>query len=298
MAAGAWRDLTVRKKMPAAEFLARRWRPMAAVAAVLVAVGCASVETTESGVVGVERRQSMSTLISEDDINKGAQEAYAKMLAEARAKGVLNRDAAQTARVRAIAQRIIPQTATFRPDAAGWAWEVNVINVQEVNAWCMPGGKIAVYSGILERLQLTDAEAAAVIGHEIAHALREHGRERASRAVTQGVVLGVLGAAAGVPQGGVDLAQLALEVTLNLPNSREQEVEADRIGVELAARAGYDPRAAVTLWQKMDKVAQGSPPAWLSTHPSSEARQRDLAVYAEKVMPLYQASKGGPSAGK
>ena len=279
------------KQLPASALLARRGRAVAAVAAVLVAVGCASVETTESGVVGVDRRQSMSTFIGEADIDKGAAEAYAQVLADARAKGALNRDPAQSARVRAIVQRIIPQTATFRPDAPKWAWEVNVINVQEINAWCMPGGKIAVYSGILERLQLTDAEAAAVLGHEIAHALREHGRERASRAVTQGIALSVLGAAAGVPQGGIDLAQLALEVTLNLPNSREQETEADRIGVELAARAGYDPRAAVTLWQKMGESAQGGPPAWLSTHPPSEARQRDLAIYAEKVMPLYQARR-------
>jgi predicted Zn-dependent protease len=278
------------KELPAAALLARG-RVAIAAATLIVAAGCASVETTESGVVGVDRHQSMSTLISEADIEKGAAEAYAQVLAEARAKGTLNRDPAQTARVRAIVQRIIPQTATFRPDAPKWAWEVNVINVQEVNAWCMPGGKIAVYSGILERLQLSDAEAAAVLGHEIAHALREHGRERASRAVTQGVVLSVLGTAAGVGQSGVDLAQLALEVTLNLPNSREQETEADRIGVELAARAGYDPRAAVTLWQKMAQSAQGGPPAWLSTHPASEARQRDLALYAEKVMPLYQARR-------
>ena len=125
---------------------------LAAMTAVFVAVGCASVETTESGVVGVDRRQSMSTLIGEADINDGAGEAYAKVLAEARAKGVLNRDAAQTARVRTIAQRLIPQTAVFRPDAQKWAWEVNVINVQEINAWCMPGGKIAVYSGILEQV--------------------------------------------------------------------------------------------------------------------------------------------------
>jgi predicted Zn-dependent protease len=277
------------KELPATAILARG--RVAIAAALIVAAGCASVETTESGVVGVDRHQSMSALISEADIEQGAAEAYAQVLAEARAKGALNRDPAQTARVRAIVQRIIPQTATFRPDAPKWAWEVNVINVQEVNAWCMPGGKIAVYSGILERLQLSDAEAAAVLGHEIAHALREHGRERASRAVTQGVVLSVLGTAAGVGQSGVDLAQLALEVTLNLPNSREQETEADRIGVELAARAGYDPRAAVTLWQKMAQSAQGAPPAWLSTHPASEARQRDLALYAEKVMPLYQARR-------
>ncbi len=278
----------IRQKLPGATLIARR---LIALAAVALAAACASVETTESGVVGVERRQSMSPLVSAEDINEGAREAYAQVLAQARAKGVLNTDAAQTARVRSISQRLIAQTPVFRPDAQKWAWEVNVIDVKDINAWCMPGGKIAVYSGMIERLQLSDAELAAVIGHEIAHALREHGRERASRAVTQGLVLGVLGAAAGVGQGGVDLAQLALEVTLNLPNSRGHEVEADRIGVELAARAGYDPRAAVTLWQKMDKAAGAGPPAFLSTHPASETRQADLAVYAEKVMPLYQARR-------
>jgi Zn-dependent protease with chaperone function len=270
--------------------LARR-APLAAIGAVALAIGCANVETTESGVVGVDRQQSMSALISEADFNKGAAEAYAQVLADAGNKGVLNRDPAQVARVRTIAQRIIPQTTVFRSDALQWAWEVNVLDAKEVNAWCMPGGKIAVYSGIVERLRLTDAELAAVMGHEIAHALREHGRERASRVVTQGLALSVLGAVTGAGQGTIDLAQLALEVTLNLPNSREHEVEADRIGVELAARAGYDPRAAVTLWQKMDKLAAGGPPAWLSTHPSSESRQQDLAIYAEKVMPLYQSRR-------
>jgi predicted Zn-dependent protease len=277
-----------RQQLPAVALVARR---LLAAAAVALAAACASVETTEPGVVGVDRRQSMSPLVSEEDLEQGAAQAYAQMLAQARAKGALNNDAAQTARVRTISQRLIAQTPVFRPDAQKWAWEVNVINVQEINAWCMPGGKIAVYSGIIERLKLSDAELAAVIGHEIAHALREHGRERASRAVTQGLVLGVLGAAAGVGQGGMDLAQLAMEVTLNLPNSRGQETEADRIGVELAARAGYDPRAAVALWQKMDQAAGGGPPAFLSTHPASEARQRDLAVYAEKVLPLYQAKR-------
>jgi len=252
---------------------------------------CATVETTESGTVGVDRRQSMSPLVSEEEINRGATEAYAQVLADARAKNALNRDAAQVARVRTVAQRLIPQTATFRPDAPNWKWEVNVLSTSELNAWVMPGGKIAVYTGLIERLQLTDAELAAVMGHEIAHALREHGRERASRAVGQGVALGVLGAVAGIGDAGMNVAQLALEVTLNLPNSRTHEVEADRIGVELAARAGYDPHAAVTLWQKMGQVAQGGPPKWLSTHPPREDRLRDLQEYADKVMPLYQARR-------
>jgi predicted Zn-dependent protease len=278
------------KKLPGAALLA--WRRLVAPLAVVLCVSaCASVETTEGGAVGVERRQAMSPLVSEEDINRGAADAYAQVLAEARAKGALNRDPGQAARVRTVAQRLIPQTATFRPDAPGWKWEVNVLTTPELNAWCMPGGKIAVYSGLIERLQLSDAELAAVMGHEIAHALREHGRERASRAVGQGIALGVLGAVAGIGDAGMDLAQLALEVTLNLPNSRTHEVEADRIGVELAARAGYDPHAAITLWQKMGQAAQGGPPKWLSTHPPREDRTRDLQEYADKVMPLYQARR-------
>jgi predicted Zn-dependent protease len=229
--------------------------------------------------------------VSEAEINRGASEAYARVLAEARAKNALDRDPGQLSRVRAVAHRLIPQTASFRADAPRWEWDVHVLTTPELNAWCMPGGKIAVYSGLLERLQLTDAELAAVMGHEIAHALREHGRERASRAVGQGVALGVLGAIAGIGDAGTDLAQIALEVTLNLPNSRTQEVEADRMGVELAARAGYDPHAAVTLWEKMGRAAQASPPKWLSTHPPREDRLRDLQEYADKVMPLYQAQR-------
>ena len=278
------------KNLPGRAFLACR-RLVGPFSVVVCLSACATVETTESGTVGVDRRQSMSPLVSEEEINRGATEAYAQVLADARAKNALNRDAAQVARVRTVAQRLIPQTATFRPDALNWKWEVNVLSTSELNAWVMPGGKIAVYTGLIERLQLTDAELAAVMGHEIAHALREHGRERASRAVGQGVALGVLGAVAGIGDAGMNVAQLALEVTLNLPNSRTHEVEADRIGVELAARAGYDPHAAVTLWQKMGQVAQGGPPKWLSTHPPREDRLRDLQEYADKVMPLYQARR-------
>ncbi|CAN0512527.1 unnamed protein product, partial [Phaeothamnion confervicola] len=166
-------------------------------------------------------------------------------------KGQLDRDPGQAARVRAVAARLIPQTAAFRADAPGWQWEVHVISSNEVNAWCMPGGKIAVYTGILDGLRLTDDELAAVMGHEISHALREHGRERASQAMAQGLLINVVGAAAGLSGTTQDLSKFVLDLTFNLPNSRQDETEADRIGVELAARAGYDPRAAISLWQKM-----------------------------------------------
>jgi predicted Zn-dependent protease len=253
--------------------------------------GCQSVQTTQSGVVGVERKQSMSFLVSEADMERSSVQAYAQVLSDARKKNQLNQDAAQVARVRAIANRLIPSTAAFRADAPGWKWEVNVITTNEVNAWCMPGGKIAVYTGLITSLKITDDELAAVMGHEIGHALREHGRERASEQMVQNLGAQAVGIALGIGDLGAQLTQTVLNVTMSLPHSRTQETEADRIGVELAARSGYDPRAAVTLWQKMGKLGGGKPPEWLSTHPSDQTRTRDVQGYAERVMPLYEGAR-------
>jgi predicted Zn-dependent protease len=261
-------------------------------AAILMGVAlaaCQTVQTTKPGTVGVDRKQTM--FLSEAEVNKSAQLAYQQEMKKAQAKGVLNTNAAHVQRVRTIAQRLIPATATFRPDAPKWAWEVNVITSGDVNAWCMPGGKIAVYTGLIEKLKITDDELAAVMGHEIAHALREHGREQASQAAVQQGLLGIGGALLGIGQGGMQLASIVADVTFNLPHSRTDEIEADRIGVELAARAGYDPRAAVTLWQKMGQAGGGGGPQFLSTHPAPENRQKDLANYAAHVMGLYEANR-------
>jgi predicted Zn-dependent protease len=163
----------------------------------------------------------------------------------------------------------------------------------------MPGGKMAVYSGLIEKLQATDDELAAVMGHEISHALREHSREAISRQMATQTAVGIAGALFGIGDLGQGLGNMVADVTLNLPNSRTNEQEADRIGVELAARAGYNPEAAISLWQKMAKLnSAGAPPKWLSTHPSNEDRIKDIQVYAQKVMPLYTAAKASPSAGK
>jgi predicted Zn-dependent protease len=272
---------------------------VAAAAAVVVTAGCQTVDTTKSSAVGVDRRQHM--LVSSEEINAAAEKAYAEVLAQAQKQGALDKDPAAVQRVKAIASRLIPVTGALRPDAPGWKWEVHVLSSKEVNAWCMPGGKIAVYTGLLEQLKLTDDELANVMGHEIGHALREHGRERASQAAAQQMAVGVIGAVAGLPQAATDLAPMVLDVTFNLPHSRQQETEADRIGVELAARAAYDPHAAVSLWDKMGKMAGSSqPPQFLSTHPSNETRLKDLREYSERVMPLYQQAKakGSSSAGK
>jgi predicted Zn-dependent protease len=260
--------------------------------------GCQSVETTKEGTVGVDRHQHM--LVSEQEVEASAKQAYAQMMAEAQKKNALDRDAAQVARVKNITGRLIPQTATFRPDAPKWQWEAHVISLDEVNAWCMPGGKMAVYTGLIQKLQATDDELAAVMGHEISHALREHSREAVSRQMGTQMAVGIAGALFGIGDLGQGLANMVADVTLNLPNSRTNETEADRIGVELAARAGYNPHAAISLWEKMAKLnSSGQPPKFLSTHPSNEDRIKDLRIYAEKVMPLYQAAaKGGASAGK
>ena len=259
--------------------------------AATVLTACETVQTTQGGIVGVERRQSMSSLVSSSQMDRSAAQAYRQVMAEAGKKNQLNHDSAQVVRVRGIADRLIPSTAAFRADAPKWNWEVNVITSDEVNAWCMPGGKIAVYTGLLTRLNPNDDELAAVMGHEIAHALREHGRERASEQMAQQIGVSVLSTALGLGDLGAQLTQTVLDVTLSLPHSRTHETEADRIGVELAARSGYDPRAAVSLWQKMGKLGGSKPVEWMSTHPSDQTRIRDLQSYSERVIPLYEAAR-------
>jgi len=251
--------------------------------------GCQSVQTTQGGLVGVDREQRM--MVSAEKITQAAGQQYSQLIAEQQTKGLLNKNPAQVARVRTIANTLIRQSAVFRPDAQNWNWEVNVITSPDVNAWCMPGGKIAVYTGLIEKLEVTDDELAAVMGHEIAHALREHARERASEQAAANITISIVSAAAGLGnlgQKGMEYAYMGL---LGLPNSRKHETESDRIGVELAARAGYNPQAAVTLWEKMGKAGGSAPPKFLSTHPSREDRISDLTDYSQRVMPLYQQSK-------
>jgi predicted Zn-dependent protease len=268
-----------------------------AFAAAAALSGCQTVDTTKSGVVGVDRDQRM--MVSAEEVNAGSAKAYAQMMAEAQKKGVLDKDAAQVARVQAITKRLIPHTGVFRDDAPKWPWEVHVISIDEVNAWCMPHGKMAIYTGLIQKLNATDDEIAAVMGHEISHALREHSREQISRQMSQQLGIGLVGALFGIGELGQSIAGSVANVTLTLPKSREAETEADRIGIELAARAGFDPNAAVGLWEKMGKLAGGNqPPKWLSTHPPHGDRINDLRAYAAKVMPLYTAAKGSAAAGK
>jgi predicted Zn-dependent protease len=266
-----------------------------AITALMLLVACETVQTTEAGAVGVTREQRVSSVVSSKEIEQAAAKEYAQLMAEAQKKGLLNRNPQQVQRVRTTAQRLIPHTRVFRQDAPNWPWEVNVLTSKDINAWAMPGGKMAVYTGLIERLNATDDELAAVMGHEIAHALREHARERIARQMGTQTASAIGSIALEIFTGvrlDPELVGTVGQAVFVLPNSRENEQEADIIGVELMARAGYDPRAALSLWQKMGQIAGGGgTPEFLSTHPSGETRLRELQAYVDKVMPLYLAAK-------
>jgi predicted Zn-dependent protease len=266
-------------------------RSVAAASLVLsvgVFVGCHT--TTQAGAVGADRPQLL--LVSSAQLEQMAAQNYAKLRAESTQSRTLNTDAAMLRRVRAIADNLVPQTAVFRRDAPGWNWEVNVIDSKELNAFCMPGGKIMVYSGIVDRLRLSNDEVAVVLGHEIAHALREHSREQVSQAIAAQAAIGVGASLLGLGAGTADLANVAYEALVATKFSRSDEREADRIGLELAARAGYDPRAGVTVWQKMMNLREGGrPPEFLSTHPAESSRIEEMQALLPTVMPLYEAAR-------
>lgn len=255
-------------------------------------VGCAT--TTNKGTVGIDRSQFM--MLSSKQVESLSLASYSQSLKTANDKKTLNTDPVTLARVRGISDRLIKQTPVYRADAANWKWEVNVEKNEQINAYCMPGGKIMVFTGLIDKLNTTDDELAAVIGHEIAHALREHGRERMSLAYAQqgglALLAAVIGskknAATGLALGG---AAMGTQLFFALPNSRTQEKEADRMGLELAARAGYNPNAAISLWTKMAQSGSKKPAELLSSHPSDKTRIDDLSKLIPTVMPLYEQAK-------
>lgn len=250
--------------------------------------GCAS--TTAGGAVGAQRSQLM--LVSSEELEKMAEQSYAKLKAEASSKGELNRDVAMLKRVRAIATQIKPHTAVFRKDAPAWNWEVNVIDSKELNAFCMPGGKIMFYSGLITQLKLSDEEISIVMGHEIAHALREHSREQVSQAIAAQTAIGIGTALLGLGQTSADISGTVYDALIATRFSRTDESEADDIGLELSARSGYDPRAGVTLWQKMIAAKSGgNPPEFLSSHPEDASRIQRIQSLLPVVTPLYEAAK-------
>ena len=264
---------------------------MSSLAASVIAVGATGCSTTtDTGAIGVDRNQLL--VVSDQQVQQLSKQAFQQEIAAARAKGLLDTNPAQLARLQKISQRLIAQTGAYRSDARQWPWEVHVIKSNELNAHVFPGGKIVFYSGIIDRLSLTDAEIAAIMGHEMAHALREHTRERLSREVATQTGIGIAASVLGLSQGQTQLAGLAGDLGISRPHSRTQETEADLMGLELMARAGYDPNAAISLWRKMQSASgRGEPPQFLSTHPVSSTRIATIQSLLPRVMPLYQQSR-------
>ena len=246
--------------------------------------------------VEVGKESAFAKLVPAAEVEKSALQQYHQMLQQAASKNALGPDGhPQVVRLREIANKIIPHSYDWNPRARQWKWEINLIGSNQINAFCMPGGKIAFFTGILNQLSLTDDEVAMVMGHEIAHALREHARERMGKsAATQG--LSRLGGAVvsglfGIDPRLTDMVAREGANLLTLKFSREDETEADLVGMELGARAGYDPRAGVTLWEKMSAANKNAPPQWLSTHPSGTTRIQEMEANMPKVLPLYERTR-------
>ncbi|OQW88725.1 MAG: peptidase M48 [Rhodoferax ferrireducens] len=253
----------------------------------------AGMQLAHADGVDVGRNSVFTKLVPAETIEKSAAQQYAQMMQQAAAqKALAGKDHPQVKRLRAIAKKTIPHALGWNPRAQDWNWEVNLIGSKQVNAFCMPGGKIAFYTGILDQLKLTDDEVATVMGHEVAHALREHARERMGKTAATSIGASLLGQVLGLGDLGQTVTNYGAQL-LTLQFSRSDESEADLVGMELAARAGFDPRAGVSLWQKMAIASKGAPPQWLSTHPAGATRIADIEANLPKVLPLFTRARAG-----
>ena len=264
--------------------LSRPWRHAcrsALLAAVMLAVaaGGGCVQTTAVGVSGISRTQLL--LVSRETVHAEAAAAYAEAIEQARGHGALLEEGPLWHQVRRVSERLIAEVGCLREDAREWAWQVQVVRSPELNAWCMPGGRIVVYSGLISGLHLSDDELAVVLGHEMAHALREHTREQASQVLLQ---QGALQLTSLLGFGGLSmLGSVVGRYGITLPFSREHESEADELGLELMARAGYDPSSGALVWEKMLAAGSGQVPELLSSHPGAESRARDLQALGMRL---------------
>ena len=265
-----------------------KWFARLTVVAVILMTGCQSVNTTSGGSIGVQREQRMFMGLSSSQVDGMSKLAYDEMLQEAGKKKALNKDKKNLDRLNRIADRLVSKVGVFRQDASSWDWQINLIDSKELNASCLPGGRIIFFSGIIDQLKLTDDEIAAIMGHEIAHALREHGREAMSEAYMVQVSGNLASVLLGVDSGTMGLANQVVQYAMTLPNSREKEAEADLIGLELMSRAGFNPEASISLWEKMSSQNGQRPPEFMSTHPAIDTRISGLRYNLPKVIPLYK----------
>jgi Zn-dependent protease with chaperone function len=270
--------------VPAARWQARR--------AFLLAAG-ATAAGTALAQVDVGSASGMRNLVPAETLEASARQQYNQVLAEARNKGALAPEGhPQLKRLHGIAQRLIPHTTQWNPRAREWRWQVNLIGSKQINAWCMPGGKIAFYTGILDQLQLNDDEVAMIMGHEMAHALREHARERLAKSQMTGMGLSIASQLLGLGSLGDVAANLGTQL-LTLKYSRDDETESDLVGLEIAARGGFRPEASVALWKKMLAANGNGSPSFLSTHPSGANRIQELEANLPKVQHLYEQARQG-----
>jgi Zn-dependent protease with chaperone function len=257
------------------------------------AAAAASAALPVAAQVDVGKSSSMRNLVPAEQLEAAASQQYVQVMQEAQGKRVLLPTShPQVQRLQAIARRIIPHTYAWNPRAREWKWAVNLIQSDQVNAFCMPGGKIAFYTGILDKLQLSDDETAMIMGHEMAHALREHARERVAKSGATSLGLRLGAQLLGLGDLGNVAADMGAQL-LTLKFSRSDESEADLVGLELAARSAYQPQASVSLWQKMTKAGGGAGPGFLSTHPSGPNRIRELEANLPKVQGLYEQARKG-----
>jgi len=271
--------------------MAMTWRWHFVSVLLVATLAMPSVAVAQREGVDVGGNSGFARLVPADEIETSAAKQYSDILTQAASQKALgSADNAQVIRLRRIAQRLIPFTNEWNPRARTWKWEVNLIGSKQINAFCMPGGKIAFYTGILEQLQLTDDEVAQIMGHEIAHALREHARARMGKSAATSMGAGLLSQLLGLGDVGRTVTNYGVQL-LNMTFSRSDESEADLVGLELAARAGYDPRAGITLWQKMAAGSQGAPPQWLSTHPAGNTRIADIERNLPRVLPIYERAR-------
>ncbi len=255
------------------------------------AAGAALLPATAAAQVDVGKASALRNLVPAEELENAAGQQYAQMMGEANAKKLLMAGGhPQVQRLRNVARRLIPHAPQWNKRATQWRWEVNLIQSEQVNAFCMPGGKIAFYTGILEKLALNDDEVAMIMGHEMAHALREHARARVAKSSATGIGLSIAAQLLGLGQLGDVAANLGTQL-LTLKFSREDETEADLVGLELAARSAYQPRASVTLWQKMAANSGSAGSSFLSTHPSGPDRIRELEANVPKVQGLYEQAR-------
>ncbi|MDP2417236.1 MAG: M48 family metallopeptidase [Hydrogenophaga sp.] len=281
---------TASSAIPSIPVATPRAQPVWSARRAFVLAGAAAAVVPAAAQVDVGQSSALRKLVPAGELEAAAQQQYAQMMSEAQSqKALLPANHPQVQRLRRMAQRIVPHAPAWNARATQWKWEVNLIQNPQVNAFCMPGGKIAFYTGILDKLKLSDDEAAMIMGHEMAHALREHARERMAKSGATSLGLRLGAQLLGLGELGNVAADLGTQL-LSLKFSRSDESEADLVGLELAARSAYKPQASVSLWEKMSAASGGAGLSFLSTHPSGPNRIRELQTNVPKVQGLYEAA--------